>query len=84
MQTGLGVLLFGNRITSVNILGILLTILGSSLYSMDRYYSQLESSSRLQLKGGRGEVQKEVGGGGGGGDSEKKAHCQPAGNVAGK
>jgi hypothetical protein len=44
----------------------------------------LESSSRLQLKGGRGEVEKEGGGGVRGGNSEKKAHCQPAGNVAGK
>lgn len=51
LQTLLGVLLFGNKLTGVNIMGIVLTILGSSLYSMDRYYS-LEAAKTAQSKQG--------------------------------
>ena len=36
LQTMLGVLIFGNRVTALNLLGIVLTLIGSALYSMDR------------------------------------------------
>ena len=36
VQTILGVVIFGNRVTVTNASGIILTLLGSALYSMDR------------------------------------------------
>ena len=51
LQTLLGVLLVGNTLTGVNVLGIVLTILGSSLYSMDRYYSLEASKSGQSAQG---------------------------------
>ena len=58
LQTALSVVIFRNPVTAANAVGILLTLAGSAMYSLDRFLSIERGKSQEQGQQGRTGVEK--------------------------